>query len=843
MLPVPHDETMDVKTLAKKLSHYSDDTKVADLFPNFDRTDSAQTSPSRDNSFLDHNGHVWRRDGTRELRDLSAQPSGSKDDAQRESILPKVSNDVDQFTKTSALQDLLKSEGSIDRIPEVHIYTMKYVEAKDHKVSNKCSKLLRDAFYESVMVPESFIALNQTTFLTLEPWSSVHMLDASSDLLDSATSGKIEERVFITQLTDAEHASLKDAKQPSSSLDGYTRLVSGIRSDGKPNWRWVKCDQLKVVSQLLPTQKSQYFDARAKAASEILRRNAPGSRNSDSFFEPRNFVLWFDHSSINLDDISNFVNEADEPISNWADVKQAIISRLLGGKLSDVGANQEGIVTSRSSAFVGEIQQTMSDDSGSMSVIPTALEKRQGLKGKFVFTDNGKKVAIAHKPSTAIFFKRGTVSDLIISLCGPTRAVNPDDPLMNKISLLLRGLEITIALKDGFGKETRIIQNLAQSAVRKPESIRGVKANVEVTDLRYPTMPLVDVGSSGRPFYFPAELCMIPGNQIFRGELPAVDVSLSSALHTKDKIIKSYTPKSGDPFQEVQPDDFRLFFATLNISSSANEVKAIRPEVWNRFQHEVGQRFDAKLSKSVMQSKKVKLDCSGEEEALMAISRFVRGSSGSKTALILAVNSTVDKGTVEAIRSRCETMVGIQVCFVNMRELEKRYHPAATKDMVMYTGQIVRKLFSRAKVPGKLEDDTTTANASSRSLREGRLFGIHVANVPDLVEGRVGMSRPFDLSRCFSVTIVSVSNKVNADSTAADDLLTTHHTLQVNNQVASRSQQVLTKIAELFAEHTKKVPMEDFEQSAVYVSGLPQMNEQDCEALQSAFASNLPTTY
>jgi hypothetical protein len=184
-------------------------------------------------------------------------------------------------------------------------------------------------------------------------------------------------------------------------------------------------------------------------------------------------------------------------------------------------------------------------------------------------------------------------------------------------------------------------------------------------------------------------------------------------------------------------------------------------------------------------------------------------------------------------------MIGIQVCFVNTRELEKRYHPAATRDMIMYTGQIVRKLFSRAKIPGKLEEDKASTNVPCRSLPEGRLFGIHVANVSDFVDSTGERTRPFDISRYFVVTIVSVSNKVNAYSTAADDLLTTHRTLQITNQTVSWSHQMLTKIADLFAEHTKKVPMGDFEQSAIYVSGMPQMNEQDCRAFQSAFASTI----
>ena len=355
-------------------------------------------------------------------------------------------------------------------------------------------------------------------------------------------------------------------------------------------------------------------------------------------------------------------------------------------------------------------------------------------------------------------------------------------------------------------------------------------------------MPCVDVGSSDRPFYFPAELCAIADNQFFRGELPAVDRSLSTVYHAKDsREVENFVSKTGNPFEGIQPDDFRFVFVTLDISSGPDASTPVRQQVWCKFQHEIGQRYDRKFAKTVKDSKRFIMQSTSTDEALAGITRWAGGLSGSKTTLIVAVNVGMTKEAMHAIKMRCETTIGVQVCFVNGKELEKRYHPVNTRDTVMYTGQIVRKILSKAKVPGQTDARDTAKKATKQDppLTHGRLFGIHVMTIPDSANNIAGSKVPFEMENCYIATIVSESNATNTSSGSGDDLLTTHHAFRITDHTTSTFHNMLTKISDFIAQHTAGMTTEDFTQSVVYVSGVPNANEQDCKAFREAMVKTI----
>jgi hypothetical protein len=105
-----------------------------------------------------------------------------------------------------------------------------------------------------------------------------------------------------------------------------------------------------------------------------------------------------------------------------------------------------------------------------------------------------------------------------------------------------------------------------------------------------------------------------------------------------------------------------MIFVNLTDATASDSIKGsgmLRPEVWIMFQHEVGERFDAKLKDTVAKSTKFQLRYSDVDTSLVDIAPVIKGTKGRMTVLVMAVPKSVPSEATSAIKAYCEAVIGV----------------------------------------------------------------------------------------------------------------------------------------------------------------------------------------
>ncbi|GAB7362823.1 hypothetical protein MBLNU230_g3126t1 [Neophaeotheca triangularis] len=423
-------------------------------------------------------------------------------------------------------------------------------------------------------------------------------------------------------------------------------------------------------------------------------------------------------------------------------------------------------------------------------LIPNLALKKHGLEGRIVYDDCGLSPSLAWKPCVANFIPEALVSDFLIAVAGPcmSEAKYLTDARMNRLTKMLKGKRVAVALASGCEKQTYSIIGFCQSAQDDPSALYLTNKRVTLSSMRYPDMACLRAvrtgpGFSKQPVTLPAELCKIlPGQSLrFEPPLQASDISVPRP----GRAVTEYVPKDGDPFEGIRPDTFTLLFArVVDENSPVSSDDELSAKSWDNFKTEIGKRFNGKLREAVDRfNDEMYRNDDSEEVDDTVIKRKVndqKGSwadmwqnhfedlwhsieqrSGKDTVLIVAIPPSLAKTEVNQMKAFCDVKLGIQACFVNTRELSKRYEPRARRDqspMVKYTGAVVRLFFSRALAPA-IDGDATSSATNDPPEDYGKLVvGLQVTRMKSFFAGRGTDSKPTvsgDDGERFLVTIVA----------------------------------------------------------------------------------------
>lgn len=755
------------------------------------------------------------------LRDIPA-PLGSASSQEPATQSDRIEVSSEEHLET--LEDVLYRTGSIDSPHQVHFYTIKHIDMEKGRPVRHLQKLLHDQIFTKLIESNSCVPLSQIAYISL---NELMVRDPVSGFEIEASSTAVQ-----TTLVDSDH-DLQHAPSSGAFIEtGFTKVFDGYRKDGKVNRRWVKFERPSIVAFARSDMSNlSTSDKEKKLKEEVVSALKEHDSSNDADVvtsRSRKFAIWFDHKIIQLSDVAALLhgipNQMNSPCFD------TIIAALLRGVLTDCGETPEGIVLHGRRAF-----STVS------SLLPSGLVERKGLLGRMVIEAAVEKPTISYQPCSGRFFDPDqTVATFLRSFFGPERALAPDATLLSRMNSVLRGIVVIVGVKNGFRKQTGVIQSLGSDAIRTPESLKGLKANVTLADLRFPNMPCIGIGDSKRPFYLPAELCKFATNQMFHGDVPIADrTDFFEPKATKRKLGPMQRDGPG-PFGSDVADDFQLYFVNISDSNALNRSGCLRSETWNMFQHEIGQQFNGVLAKAVESSSKSTCSYKTIDKTLADLSRITKGSKGSKDVLIIATPNHLPSEVASAIRTQCDTLMGVQCCLVNTHELEKRNYPASPIKMVQYTGQIVRKILGRANIRGESEDGgerTSTTNLVDDEIKKhghGRLYGIQVTNVKDFRQHDAQQYPGSLMTASYLVTITSISSQA-----PETDVRTTHHIINLDIDDNSGKNELVSKIASFLVDHTNDT-MSGFVRAAIYLSGLCMTGDEDQNRLFEAIKDGVP---
>lgn len=702
------------------------------------------------------------------------------------------------------IQKLLDTPGYVGNVEQVYLYKLHFRDKKQQIVVPHLVKKLHDEVYGPLIDPETAVQLDLWQYISRDDM----LLLPRNGIRSKAN------HVFIrTSLVD----SSKMEESTGKDLSSFTKVFDGYGTDGKPKFSMKRFEAFTI---------DDYQDEEKRANAE---RNVPGAgrsghgdqtygeESSDDRYRvpeykhlanPQNFYLWFEREAIQLNDAHKLSIAAQD--NKQQQRLDHIIGLTLRKELSDHGEDLNDIFMHGAKVFSKE-----------SSVLPSGLVERKGLKGGFTVAkrDTGSSTKVSYHPCSGLFFdKMQPVSDLLISFFGYDKAVKPnpnDTTTLKRMKNLLRGVEVLVPVQDGYGRQHRIIYDVAGSVARHPKALLGLKGNISISDLRYTSMPCIDVGEPGHPFYFPAELCRFTPNQMYHSEVPAVDrTDLFKVKVAKPKL--DFKPKTGEEFADVGADDFKLFFINLTsarLSHGPNGVAPLRPEVWRLFQHEVGQRFGKKLEESVKESQHLQLELTPSNDDILAqITNATRRHSGNKTVLIITLPRDAHKSVRSDIKTHCETAIGVQSSFVTVKQLDKAYKAKDITGMVQYSSQIVRKIFGRANIPGKLETDQIMSTVSND---RGRVYGVNVISMQQFRPRNEEKLLGLGMKENQLVSIVSISTKL-----VRDRICTDHYAVRAEDGYPS----LVEEVAKCLATHATYVgdtSKADLAKAAIFLSGLP----------------------
>lgn len=701
-------------------------------------------------------------------------------------------------------------------IEVINVYTAKHLDLSTGKVTKTFHSLLDDQVIGKICFSNDLTRLDK----------DVRFSDKSGTVTTSIQNDRLQLKntVIYTQLVDAKDE--KAAGQCIRASDGYREAVGRRKPKGKGDRRYLRFTDARILNT-----DWKDVDKGATAGKDVsIWKHLQEVCKSTPEQPRRDFAVYFEHDQIRLNRVNDVVSSTTSDKPSLRKVIDAVAASYLKEKLLKLGVVD--IFTSGNCAY----SEAEPHESG--------IDIRRGVSGKWTYSAAAETM-LSIAPCKGHFFSPVLVSELLMRFFGASAAHGLKHDILERGANMLRGVQITLAVKEGFHKRISVITGLGESARSKPESLHGTKGDADLLSMRFPDLPCVDIGTPDKPFYFPAEYCLISPNQVFRGKLPLLLETTTAFDEQVREPKKPFTPKTGDPFERFSTDGFHFCFIALrDAESTGSACKVVRTEAWSSFMHEIGQRYNRKLQKVVERSKRTSYACNfaaGPESWLHQLGQATnRANKGPKTALIVSVPPGCSSTDVDAIKAQCD-LQGIQCQVVSAREINKRYDPVLDENMVKYTGQIVRKIFARTLIPGDRDDDKAVFSSDVHRL-QGRLVGMHISKVSDFFKCPPSRKLAFNMDQYYVVSTVSTS-------TAAKDkaVRTSHDVFEVSSNAAGSKDgghtlpsMLESHIVDAFVRHLGEFLSLPIDNIAIYISGLPTSNESDLTSLRKAVDSKLP---
>ncbi|KAI5362381.1 putative PAZ domain superfamily protein [Septoria linicola] len=667
----------------------------------------------------------------------------------------------------------------------IYKYTIKAIDLRTGKSLENHKALLRDQVIANEAKSQNVLhSMGNMSFVSGDEW---HISGSDASAV-----------VVFTELHDAADPIFKAQKD----MSGFQKSGSG------PKAHWVKFIRIG-------------FSASRPANDDLQKlRELCSNYNAGR----RLFALTFDRKETTLVPAIEPANDGGLAPLSKDDVTHYIASELKRHVLKQPGLSSIALVVRGDCVF------------GLGTSEARGIQRLHGLRASLSLTGTPPAAQLVWKPlsqttggseKTANFFKAGAVSTFLLDYFGGNLSRELNEAQLQQASTLLKGIRVNVAVKAADSPRTATIHSLGHSARRLPTCLLGtVVGEGPVERLKFPDLPCINVGTDQKPFFYPAELCYIREGQSFPGPLPvSVDVSrLQSPSAIANQPTNTHEPKNGDPFSAVKPSDFTITFVRLNNPGHAS----VNESAWSDFQHELGQRYQAKLAQSVLGANHF----SGSIDKLREhLSHKDKCQASVKTVILIAAPASVPATELEALKTFCAVKIGAQVQVVAAAEVNRRSkRDPANRSMVMYTSQVAKRIFSRALIPGTPDEGSKLAAelaALKKRISGGRIFGINVQSLDgEYTHGSLNDSR-----RTHLITIVSATGKVDAVNTTTD-LCNTHSDDYLVELLAS--------VEAAFKAHVDQHAKVNSTEAVVYISGLPSMTKLRFDSLGSAISKLTP---
>lgn len=574
-----------------------------------------------------------------------------------------------------------------------HRYTIHVVDLLTGAPSKKMATTILDNVirnHPDIDFPDHSIPLgNRNLRVTMEKVQSIPLKGYSRV--------GIEDTVMLTEMIES-----SDDEDLERHRDAYIQVPAGSRKKVTgDSRRFVRFSELKV-------QRVDSSNLSRTRTPEQLQNELLDITGYLKFLDEQtsHFAIWIQHEKIDLKDISQTLARAAEEGQAFEETQSTFIGQTLRDILVSKFPDMEhDIVIRKNCVFAGFKSQER------------GLEQKYGLQGKIVYHQDGSP-HLHWKPCVASFFQPSRVSDFLDGFFGPIASIGLPARLKKQATSLLIDAQVVVTLPNVANDEKKkvAIAGLGESLLSNPQVLHRTFGNATVETLKFPGMPTMNIGTAAKPVYCPAEYCLFLGSsQYLRNEPLPEEASKSQ---------RTYESKFGDPFPEYNPRErgFNLVFANLGHTQGAPAAGA---QMLSDFKSEIGRRYNRKLDHAVEHSKSVQ----------STVDKFLNGGlstllherqgyyPGIDMVVFVVVPDDTAKDKITQLRQNCDIQHGVQCCIINGSEIVKRAHPLHKKDMVMYTGEIVKKLFARAKIP-----------AGGRSAIEpnfSSVVGVHVSKFQD----------------------------------------------------------------------------------------------------------------
>lgn len=765
----------------------------------------------------------------------SAEPSPTHAESQKSAA---ARNQYGQ-PETAAFTDPL----DLPRRP-FHRYTIHHIDLRTGKPAKKLSKVLHSQIIQPILreLPPA-TPMSKFVYLCTEPWTLPVLTAVLSEGGLGEVNAPVEHVVMRAHLYTLDE--LEKGLNGKYLTHGELRNMKALAA--------THFDNVPPKHHLLPTDLQKYnadlsrvhavsgdgkSDALLKALREICGYDEQAAKDS------RAVAMFFRHDVVDCKDLAKIVEQTESDKQKLMPTLDAVIATSLEEEARRPNAvDNITIIGNRAYAPAQRIT--------------CGVQKRRGVEGKLTYSRNGKvPVVVSLKRVVGTFFDNCLISDFIIDFFGHTAAHGLDQAMLKRAESLLRGKQVVVAVSKSASKQLFTIQGLSETARIKPVAVNGTKL-ASATLLKYPDMPLVNVGSGSKPFFYPAELCRLQPDQPFHGELPVLESDSFDIWQPRAK--EPFEPKEGDPFKDQQTDDFKLVFVKLSDVRSDASVITVNAAAWKSFKCEMGERFNGKLKAAVEHSTLLNEDnltIRYGHGFLAELSRQAAGAGNLKKVLIIAVPSTVPSTAVDDLRKLCDLQLGVQCCIVDAKEVSKRYHPLVNDEMVKYTGQVVRKMLSRALIAGKEnspehelgggvtgsgaqapsdgEDAKVRAVAATKSPHAA-IFGIHVVKLKDFRGKDAFHNVAINTDHLYHVSVVSASSY---------DEIKVHTTHNVVLVSTTADHSLSERITQCFASHAATGGgglQSSLQKVAIYLSGLPMADKTLLQDIRMQIEALMPS--
>ncbi|KAK5742051.1 hypothetical protein LTR17_003559 [Elasticomyces elasticus] len=720
-------------------------------------------------------------------RQNSPTPDASKQRSTNDS-LKASSSDAAAVAEALAKSSIQDNTAKKDELPKTYATVYQYdlrVIGRNGEISGALKKEICKAFSKEVFLgqtPEGVSKVSSRSFMTTKVLSVLGT-----------------KYVMNLQVTD-------DEKIKSARSAEYVK-IRGQADDGKSATKWALTDTVMLIpkeGQLTPLPKG----VNAELAKAVR--------------------AWA--STTNSQDISNeqlmqYANEKHASVTkhgkdgeHWTDTVVIFAERTemcIGPMLNIADSGAKGSALAQAVNFsmlnsdIKPADLTVSLSLGNRvfeeaKSLDCGLEVRQGFTLKPVITSDDVKMHVDKKPCTQHLFRQILVSDFLTSHFGPS-GISCDATKAEELSKMLKGIKVTVATSKG--SKTCNIRGVTHKSVHMiPINLAGSDGPITLGELyekhygkqlRYPTMPCIDLGYGDREYFVPAEACLLVKDQPFNHKVPfyATEKNFTQGVkERKPSVAKVGEP--GFPFTNVEASNLDVLFAEVTIEPGMGRQPDMDRQ-WSIFRDALKTRFGGKIAESIRNDELVKLhyvlskDKSQSSTATWAADlRKAVGIKAARTVVVVAIPAGKHNASIyNELKTICDTEIGVQCKVIRTNVLSKVVR-GTDQELKVFTGAIVRNLLARTLHPAEAEKKASTLLEKKEVVAKGALLGVHV--------------QPVEMSKVKNMQeqIIATEHLITITSSAVSepaDVYTTHHLVSTSEGNLAADQ-----VVESLAEHTQK---------------------------------------